>query len=112
MDCTSIDNPHWVVEVGYDATQYSPTDIGQMCADALATYRQNSSDQKSFTIMALGGVKNTPSSAPAPALQTGEWGVDLVETVEPEVFLEEIKWEKLAGAKPAEDVFRIDCVVE
>jgi len=112
LNCAPIDNPHWAVEVSYSANAYSPTEIGQICADALAAYRINSSDQKSFTILALGGVKNTPSTSPAPALQTGEWGVDIVETTEPDVFLEEINWKALSSAKPAEDVFRIDCAVE
>ncbi len=111
VDCALIENPHWVVEVNYDTDEYSPTDVGQMCADALAAYRENSTDERSFTIMALGGVKDTPSTAPAPSLQTGEWGVDVVETTEPDVFLEEINWDKLSSAKPAENVFRIDCAV-
>ncbi len=112
VDCVLIDNPHWVVEVSYSANAYSPTEVGQLCADTLAAYRTDSGDQKSFTIMALGGVKNTPSTSPAPSLQTGEWGVDVVETTEPDVFLEEINWEALSSAKPAEDVFRIDCTVD
>ncbi|MBE9063735.1 DUF2656 family protein [cf. Phormidesmis sp. LEGE 11477] len=112
VDCALVDHPHWVVEVNYSADAYSPTEVGQLCIEALATYRTNSSDVKSFTIMALGGVKNTPSTTPAPSLQTGEWGVDLVETTEPEVFLEEINWEALSHAKPDKDVFRIDRPVE
>lgn len=112
VECALIENPHWVVEVNYSADTYSPTEVGQLCVDALANYRTNSDDAKSFTIMALGGVKNTPATVPAPSLQTGEWGVDIVETTEPDVFLEEINWEALSHAKPAEDVFRIDQGVE
>ena len=112
IECALIENPHWVVEVNYSVDTYSPTDAGQLCVDALASYRTNSSDTKRFTIMALGGVKNTPATVPPPSLQTGEWGVDIVETTEPEVFLEEINWETLSQAKPPEDVFRIDHEVE
>lgn len=61
--------------------------------------------------MALGGVKNTPATSPLPALQTGEWGVDMVEAANPQEFLDEINWDKLSSAKPAEDIFRIDCAV-
>ncbi|MEL6470900.1 MAG: DUF2656 family protein [Cyanobacteria bacterium J06623_4] len=110
MDCAHIDNPHWIVAVSYDPKIYTPTEVGQYCADALATYRKEH-NKKAFTVMALGGVKNTPSTNPLPSLQTGEWGVDIVETRDPEEFLEEINWATLSGSKPAEDIFRIDCAV-
>ncbi|MEO0768670.1 MAG: DUF2656 domain-containing protein [Cyanobacteria bacterium J06649_4] len=114
IDCALIDNPHWVVAVTYDADKYSPTQVGEQCAQTLASYRKAHSPekgQKTFTVMALGGVKNTPATSPSPSLQTGEWGVDVVETVDPQEFLDEINWDKLAGAKPAEEIFRIDCPV-
>jgi len=110
INCALIDNPHWIVEVNYNSEKYSPTAVGQQCADALTAYRKEHNN-KGFTVMALGGVKNTPATSPAPSLQTGEWGVDVVETLNAEEFLEEINWDKLAGAKPAEDIFRIDCVL-
>ncbi len=107
LSCTLIDNPHWIVEICYDSQQYSPADIGQLCADSLADYRKNRQEQ-GFKVMALGGVKSTPPTSPPPALQTGEWGVDVVETGSPEVFLAEINWDKLAGAKPPQDIFKIE----
>ena len=110
VSCQLIDNPHWIVEVTYDTQKYVPADMGKKCTDTLAAYRK-SRDKKDFTIMALGGVKNTPASSPSPSLQTGEWGVDVVETGDPKEFLEEINWEKLSSAKPAEDIFRVDCAL-
>ena len=110
IDCALIDNPHWVVAVNYDSEKYTPAEAGKQCAETLATYRKEH-NKKDFTVMALGGVKNTPATSPAPALQTGEWGVDVVETANPQEFLDEINWDKLSGAKPAEDIFRIDCSV-
>ncbi|MGD1896394.1 MAG: DUF2656 family protein [Phormidesmis sp.] len=110
IESAPIDNPHWVVEVSYSSEKYTPTAVGQQCADVLAEYRKTRG-AKGFTVMALGGVKNTPATGPSPSLQTGEWGVDVVETRDPEEFLEEINWDKLAGAKPTEDIFRIDCAV-
>jgi hypothetical protein len=107
LKCSAIDNPHWIVEVCYDARSYSPAQIGQLCADTLASYRTNR-QEKGFHIMALGGVKTTPATGAHPSLQPGEWGVDVVETAEPEAFLEEISWDKLAGAKPAEAIFKIE----
>ena len=105
-----IDNPHWIVEVSYDAEKYTPTEVGKQCSNTLASYRQKNNN-KDFTVMALGGVKRTPSTSPPPSLQTGEWGVDVVEARDPNMFLEEINWDHLSGAKPAEDIFRIDCAV-
>ena len=61
--------------------------------------------------MALGGVRLTPPTSPTPSLQTGEWGVDVVEARDHKMIFEEINWELLSGTKPAEDIFRIDCQV-
>jgi Protein of unknown function (DUF2656) len=107
IDCSPIDNPHWIVEVRYDTGQYSPQDIGQRCADTLATYRRTDK-KEDFYIMALGGEKTTPATSGPPSLQPGEWGVDVVETASPEEFLAELNWDKLAGAKPSSEIFRID----
>ena len=107
VECRLIDNPHWVVEVRYETSRYAPKEVGQLCTDTLAKYRIDHAN-KGFYVMALGGKKTTPALSGPPSLQTGEWGVDVVETVSPEEFLEEISWEKLAGPKPADDIFRID----
>ena len=110
IEGTMIDNPHWIVEVSYDLQKYTPTEVGQQCADTLAAYRKQE-NSTGFTVMALGGVKRTPATSPPPSLQTNEWGVDVVEARNPQMFLDEIKWEQLSGAKPAEDIFRIDCSI-
>lgn len=110
LEPAMIENPHWIVAVHYDASQYKPSQVGQLCAETLATYRKTHK-KEGFYVMALGGVKTTPPTGDKPSLQTGEWGVDVVETVDPEAFLEEISWDKLAGAKPPENVFRIDHAV-
>ena len=105
-----ITNPHWVVEVSYETARYTPAQVGQMCAETLAAYRK-ANQNKGFTIMALGGEKTTPPTGAPPSLQTGEWGTDVVETTSPQEFLAEINWDKLASAKPAEQVFQIDVSV-
>lgn len=107
VECALIDNPHWVVEVRYETSRYTPNAVGQLCADTLAKYRIDHAN-KGFFVMTLGGMKTTPATGAPPSLQTGEWGVDVVETVSPEEFLEEINWEQLAGAKPAANIFRIE----
>jgi hypothetical protein len=114
INCAFIDHPHWIVEVSYDAAEHSADSVGQRCAETLANYRKKHHKNNSgehFTVMALGGQKQTPPTGPLPALQTGQWGVDVVETREPETFLAEINWNKLAGAKPAQEIFRLDCEV-
>lgn len=107
IECALIETPHWVVEVRYQISRYSPSEVGQLCADALAQYR-NDNQIKDFYVLALGGVKTTPATGPSPSLQAGEWGVDVVETHSPKEFLAEISWDRLAGAKPSEDVFKIE----
>ena len=110
ISASLIDNPHWVVDVSYETARYTPAQVGQLCAETLATYRkQNQAD--GFTVMALGGEKTTPATGAPPSLQTGEWGIDVVESVNPQDFLDAINWDKLAGAKPPEQIFRIDVSV-
>jgi len=110
VSASLIDNPHWIVEVSYEAARYTPTQVGQMCAETLATYRKEHK-KEGFTVMALGGEKTTPPTGALPSLQSGEWGTDVVETAEPQEFLDEINWDKLAGTKPSDQVFRINVSV-
>ncbi len=107
VDCALIDNPHWIVELRYPMSEYSPAAVGELVVEALTSYRQNQSAE-GFYVMTLGGMKTTPPTGALPALQTGEWGVDVVETRSPAEFLAEINWDKLAGAKPKEQIFKIE----
>ena len=107
VSCSAIENPHWVVEVRYDTDQYAPSEVGQLCVETLAKYRAGHQSE-GFYVMALGGLKTTSPTGAPPSLQAGEWGVDIVETRDPNMFLEEINWHKLAGAKPSENVFKVD----
>ncbi len=107
VSCNPIESPHWVVEVHYQTSELTPEAVGQLCAETLGAYRK-AHRKSNFCVMALGGEKTTPPTGEPPSLQTGEWGVDVVETAAPEEFLEEINWDKLAGAKPAEKIFRVD----
>ncbi|PZO19770.1 MAG: DUF2656 domain-containing protein [Leptolyngbya foveolarum] len=107
IGATYIENPHWVVEVRYAKVRYTAKSAGELCAETLANYRKDSK-AAGFTVMALGGLKTTPPTGGPPSLQQGEWGVDVVETKQPDEFLDEINWDKLTAAKPADSVFRID----
>lgn len=111
IKCSYIQNPHWVVEIIFDPEKFQPQEIGQMCGDILVSKRKNQQpDSKSTTdTLILGGRKTTPATSMSPtSLQLGEWGVDVVETLQAEAFLAEIAWEKMIADKPSEDIFKIE----
>ena len=111
ITCSGISNPHWMVEVLFDPNQRSPREVGQLCAQALLKKRktQKHPNSSSFNILALGGLKTTPPLSTSPtSLQTGEWGVDVVETASVENFLQEIDWEVKTASKPPERIFKIE----
>ena len=59
-------------------------------------------------VLILAGLKTTPPLGNSPeGLQTGEWGVDAVETLSPEGFLSSIGWEEKTAGKTVENVFKI-----
>lgn len=115
IQCSLIENPHWVVEVLFDGQQKSPTDIAKLCAQSLGSKRLAEPDKKiaSHTVMLLGGLKTTPASGTSPtSLQTGEWGVDVVETVSPDQFLAGLNWDTVTASKPPEQIFKVTHIVE
>ncbi len=114
ITCSGISNPHWMVEVLFDPNQRSPQEVGELCAEALGKKRQNQKNtySTSLSILALGGLKTTPPLGASPtSLQTGEWGVDVVETISAENFLQEIDWEVKTASKPPEKIFKVELKV-
>ena len=102
-----IGHPHWIVEILFDGDQFSPQQIGEFCAQALADKR-SSQDVSSSEILVLGGLKTTPPTSSSPdALQTGDWGVDVVETLVVETFLQGISWETTIASKPVAEIFKV-----
>lgn len=115
IQCSAVDNPHWMVEVLFDAQQKSPTDVAKLCAHSLSFRRLAEPDKAvdGHTVMLLGGVKTTPVMGTSPtSLQPGEWGVDVVETVAPEQFLAGLNWDTVTASKPPEQIFKVIHVVE
>ena len=110
IEAAYIENPHWIVEVRYAKVRYTPESAGELCVQTLSDYRRESKAD-GFVVMALGGRKTTTPKSGETSLQQGEWGVDMVETKSPDEFLEEMNWEKIAGAKPADSIFKIDKTV-
>jgi hypothetical protein len=107
--CRLVENPHWIVEVLFDATQFSAAQMGDRYAQALATYRRTQSEADYLPqILILGGIKNTPATSDSSdALQPGDWGVDVVETEDINTFLESIGWESAIASKAPETIFKV-----
>ena len=115
IQCSLIDNPHWMVEILFDAQQKTPTDVAALCAQSLSTQRLAEPDRQinSYTVMLLGGIKTTPAMGnSSTSLQPGEWGVDVVETLSPEQFLAGLNWETVTASKPPEQIFKVTHIVE
>lgn len=111
IKCSSIDNPHWVVEIIFLTNQFEPKQIGQICGDILTNHRKSQQPDSKAIIdtLILGGRKTTPATSMSPnSLQIGEWGVDVVETIQADVFLAEIAWSEISASKPSDGIFKIE----
>jgi hypothetical protein len=109
LKCRMVDNPHWIVEVLFPRAEFSPAQVGQMCANVLAAKRQSQQPQTMPQILILGGIKTTPPTSNSPdALQPGEWGVDVVETRSADAFLTSIAWDATIAQKPADSIFKVE----
>jgi Protein of unknown function (DUF2656) len=110
LQCRLVHHPHWIVEILFSTDAFSPSQIGELCAKALADHRRSQQiNTTSFPeILVLGGIKTTPPTSDAPeALQPGNWGVDVVETPSGEVFLQSIEWEATTAQRSSESFFKV-----
>ncbi|MBI4783939.1 MAG: DUF2656 domain-containing protein [Oscillatoriophycideae cyanobacterium NC_groundwater_1537_Pr4_S-0.65um_50_18] len=106
LSCRQVNNPHWIVEILFPTAEYSPSQVGELCAQALANKRRTGSAIPE--ILVLGGIKTTPPTSDSPdSLQPGDWGVDVVETRSGEAFLQAIAWEATVAQKPADSIFKV-----
>lgn len=112
ITCKQINNPHWVVEIIFPAQRFEAREIGQMCGEILISKRKSDADSKlTSDTLILGGKKATPVANMSPtALQPGEWGVDVVETLEGDIFLASINWEILTAGKSSDSIFKIEFI--
>lgn len=111
IKCGLIDNPHWIVEIIFPTDQFEPKEIGQICGDILTSKRKSQQPDSKAVIdtLILGGRKTTPATSMSPnSLQIGEWGVDVVETIQADVFLQEIAWSQMTASKPSDGIFKIE----
>ncbi|MEM8720870.1 MAG: DUF2656 domain-containing protein [Cyanobacteria bacterium P01_G01_bin.39] len=112
IQCSYIQNPHWVVEIKFPLDKFAPQEIGQMCGEILTNKRQNQLGSELTTdTLILGGKKTTPVTSASPtSLQTGQWGVDVVETAQAESFLAAINWDTMTADKPSDGIFKIEFI--
>jgi len=101
-----VDHPHWRTELH---TSMSPATVGEFLAQALKTYREQQLGQSiEYNILILGGLKTTPAtSMDAKALQSGQWGVDIVETPNADDFLAKINWTALVSQRKENEVIEV-----
>lgn len=111
ISCRQLNHAHWMVEILFPTDNFSLSEVGSFCAQALVDKRmsQSKNDPSFPDILILGGLKKTPPLSSDPdALQTGEWGVDVVETPSAESFLTAMQWEEKTAGKTIEEVFKIE----
>jgi Protein of unknown function (DUF2656) len=110
IKCRQLNHAHWMVEVLF-SNNFAPPQVGEFCAQALVNKRrsQGKVDDSFPDVLILAGFKKTPPLSDDPeALQTGEWGVDVVETASAENFLMAMGWEEKTSGKSIEDVFKVE----
>ncbi|TAG74477.1 MAG: DUF2656 domain-containing protein, partial [Oscillatoriales cyanobacterium] len=95
----------------FSTNDFAPPQVGEFCAESLVNKRmsQGKVDDSFPDVLILAGLKKTPPlSSDVEALQTGEWGVDVVETASAESFLMAMGWEEKTSGKSIEDVFKVE----
>lgn len=108
IKCRQLYHPHWMVEIIFPSEDFSPPQIGEVCANSLLKTRTPENKTPPRHVLILAGLKKTPPLGNSPeGLQTGEWGVDAVETLSAEGFLSSIGWEEKTAGKTIENVFKI-----
>lgn len=115
IQCHAVDHPHWMVALKFDANAGTPEQLGQDCAQILRRHRQHQisgtleAEPRTLpNVLILGGIKITPPINNSPdSLQTGEWGVDVVETVNGDRFLDNIHWQTTISQKDPTTIFKV-----
>ena len=111
INCRQLIHPHWMVEILFPVDKISPIQVGELCVRALGEKRKHQvSEENSLPeTLFLAGRKTTPPLSNNPeGLQTGEWGVDVVESSCAADFLLEIGWPEKTANKSENQVFKIE----
>lgn len=99
----ALSHPHWKLSLESTA---APADFAAELTAAWRSVRRSLGHGDAHAVMALGGRKDSEGSPGAP-LQQGGWGVDVVETADPDGFLKAINWTGLTAGRPADGVFEV-----
>ena len=93
--------------------EITPQSVGKLCIQALFLKRQHqlSPGKSPPEMLFLAGKKTTPPLSDNPeSLQTGQWGVDLVETASASSFLRQIGWLEKTANQDEDQVFKIELI--
>lgn len=100
----ALSHPHWLVQVEADLL---PADLAGVVLLAWRQFRCSAgATEASFQLLALGGRKDD-SPGPGALLQQGDWGVDVVETLDVPTFLSSINWDRLKQGRAADGVIEL-----
>ena len=98
-----IEHPHWILSV---SSNESPQILAEELVRVWLMLRKKLGHNSDHKVLALGGRKDSKAMAGAP-LQEGFWGVDVVETMDKDSFLQAINWEALKSGRPSDAVFEV-----
>ena len=98
-----IEHPHWILSV---SSNEGPQMLAEELVRVWLMLRQKLGHDSDHKVLALGGRKDSKAIAGAP-LQEGFWGVDVVETMDKNSFLQAINWAALKSGRPSDAVFEV-----
>ena len=98
-----IVHPHWILSV---SSNEGPQILAEELVRVWLMLRQKLGHDSDHKVLALGGRKDSKAMAGAP-LQEGFWGVDVVETMDKNSFLQAINWAALKSGRPSDAVFEV-----
>ena len=100
----ALSHPHWLVQVEADLP---PIDLAKAMLQAWRQLRcSTGATDDACQLLALGGRKDDQGASGA-LLQRGDWGVDVVETLNTAAFLQSINWELLKQGRAPDGVFEL-----
>ena len=101
IKASALSHPHWMVLV---ESELSVQELAREVVGSWKKFRSALGHSIHHSFIALGGRKDSPSTPNSP-LQEGYWGVDVVECLDPDVFLDSINWDALKSGRPEDSVF-------
>ena len=98
----ALNHSHWLIRI---ESELSPEDMAIELVKAWKIFRLDQGNSVDHSWIALGGRKDSAAMTSSSPLQEGYWGVDVVECMNPDAFLESINWDALKAGRPEDAVF-------